>query len=53
MTKKADSTRKRLTRRELEDLDVEISFLEGIVRRDPVFDRTLASAARLAAASIT
>jgi hypothetical protein len=25
----------------------------GIVRRDPVFERTLASAARLAAASIT
>jgi len=34
MPKKPFSSRKKLTRRELRDLDVEISFLEGIIRRD-------------------
>ena len=34
MPKKSFSTRKKLTRQEQRDLDVEISFLEGIVRRD-------------------
>ena len=32
---KKTSTRKKLSRRELRDLDVEIGFLEGVVRRDP------------------
>jgi tetratricopeptide (TPR) repeat protein len=41
MTKKADSPRRRLTRQELRDLDVEISFLEGIVRRDPAYVEAL------------
>lgn len=34
MPKKTFSPRKKLTRLEMRDLDVEISFLEGIVRRD-------------------
>ncbi|MEO5802822.1 MAG: hypothetical protein ABIR24_04780 [Verrucomicrobiota bacterium] len=34
MPKKFFSSRKKLTRQEIRDLDVEISFLEGIVRRD-------------------
>ena len=34
MPKKSFSSRKKLTRQEIRDLDVEISFLEGIVRRD-------------------
>jgi tetratricopeptide (TPR) repeat protein len=34
MPKKTFTSRKKLTRKELRDLDVEISFLEGIVRRD-------------------
>ena len=34
MPKKSFSSRKKLTRQELKDLDVEISFLEGIIRRD-------------------
>ena len=34
MPKKSFSARKKLTRQEQRDLDVEISFLEGIVRRD-------------------
>jgi tetratricopeptide (TPR) repeat protein len=34
MPKKPFSSRKKLTRQEQRDLDVEISFLEGIVRRD-------------------
>jgi tetratricopeptide (TPR) repeat protein len=41
MPKKSFSSRKKLTRRELRDLDVEISFLEGIVRRDPDYVEAL------------
>jgi tetratricopeptide (TPR) repeat protein len=37
MPKKANSPRSRLTRQEQRDLDVEISFLEGLVRRDPTY----------------
>ncbi len=40
MPKKA-SARRKLTRRELRDLDIEISFLEGVVRRDPCFVEAL------------
>ena len=40
MPKKA-SARKKLTRRELRDLDIEISFLEGVARRDPDFVEAL------------
>lgn len=40
MPKKA-SVRKKLTRRELRDLDIEIGFLEGVVRRDPNFVEAL------------
>jgi len=31
------STRRKLTRKEQRDLDLEISFMEGVVRRDPRF----------------
>jgi hypothetical protein len=31
------SSRKRLTRQEKRDLDIEIGFLEGVVRRDPAY----------------
>src|SRR5213593_2749252 len=31
------STRRKLTRREQRDLDIEISFMQGVVRRDPKF----------------
>jgi tetratricopeptide (TPR) repeat protein len=34
MSKKSFSSRKKLTRQEQRDLDVEISFMEGIIRRD-------------------
>ena len=34
MPNKTFSTRKKLTRKEIRDLEVEISFFEGIVRRD-------------------
>src|SRR5665213_401599 len=34
MPKKTDSPRKRVTRQELNDLDLEIAFMEGIIRRD-------------------
>jgi tetratricopeptide (TPR) repeat protein len=37
MSKKLNSLRKRLTRQELRDLDLEIKFLEGIARRDPAY----------------
>ena len=40
MPKKA-SLRKKPTRRELRDLDIEIGFLEGVVRRDPDFVEAL------------
>ena len=36
MSKKVPS-RKRLTRQEKRDLDIEIGFLEGVVRRDPAY----------------
>jgi tetratricopeptide (TPR) repeat protein len=41
MPKKANSPRRRLTRQEQRDLDVEISFLEGLVRRDPTYVEAL------------
>ncbi len=41
MPKKPFCSRKKLTRREIRDLDVEISFLEGIVRRDPAYVEAL------------
>src|SRR5262245_13338998 len=31
------STRRKLTRKEQRDLDIEISFMQGVVRRDPKF----------------
>jgi tetratricopeptide (TPR) repeat protein len=37
----ANSPRKKLTRQELRDLELEILFLEGIVRRDPVYVEAL------------
>src|SRR3954468_15114884 len=36
-----NTLRKKLTRRELRDLDVEISFLEGLVRRAPDYIEAL------------
>lgn len=36
-----NNLRKKLTRQEQRDLDIEISFLEGIVRRDPEFVEAL------------
>ena len=36
-----NTLRKKLTRQEQRDLDIEISFLEGIVRRDPEFVEAL------------
>ena len=41
MPKKINSPRKKLTRQELKNLDLEISFLEGIVRRDPAYVEAL------------
>jgi len=41
MPKKATSPRKKPTRQELRDLDLEINFLEGIVQRDPSFVEAL------------
>jgi len=41
MPKKMNSPRKKLTRQELRDLDLEILFLEGIVRRDPAYIEAL------------
>jgi tetratricopeptide (TPR) repeat protein len=41
MPKKFNSPRKKLTRQELRDLDLEILFLEGIVRRDPAYIEAL------------
>jgi tetratricopeptide (TPR) repeat protein len=41
MLKKINSSRKKLTRQELRDLDGEILFLEGIVRRDPAYIEAL------------
>ena len=36
MSKKV-SSRRRLTRQEKRDLDIEIGFLEGLVKRDPAY----------------
>jgi tetratricopeptide (TPR) repeat protein len=41
MPNKTNNPRKRPTRQELRDLDLEISFLEGIVRRDPSYVEAL------------
>jgi tetratricopeptide (TPR) repeat protein len=41
MAMNVNSPRRRLTRRELQDLDVEIGFLEGLVRRDPAYVEAL------------
>jgi tetratricopeptide (TPR) repeat protein len=41
MPKKFNSPRKKLTRQELRDLDLEIFFLEGVVRRDPAYIEAL------------
>ena len=38
---KKPGPKKKLSRRELRDLDVEISFLEGVVKRDPGFVEAL------------
>jgi tetratricopeptide (TPR) repeat protein len=38
---KSSIQRKRLTRREQQDLDLEIQFVEGIVRRDPGYLQAL------------
>lgn len=35
------STKKKLNRREQRDLDIEIGFIEGVVRRDPKFVEAL------------
>ena len=35
MPKKTSSTRRKLTVQELRDLDLEISFMEGLLKRDP------------------
>jgi tetratricopeptide (TPR) repeat protein len=37
MPKKSSAKSKKLTRKENRDLDIKISFLEGIVRRDPQY----------------
>jgi tetratricopeptide (TPR) repeat protein len=41
MPKKINSPRRQLTHQELKDLDLEILFLEGIVRRDPAYIEAL------------
>ena len=41
MPNKTANPRKRPTRRDLRDLDLEITFLEGIIRRDPEFVEAL------------
>ena len=38
---KKSAPKKKLSRRELRELDVEIGFLQGIVRRDPAFVEAL------------
>ena len=40
MAKKTNSRRK-LSRRQVRDLDVEISFMEGVIRRDPSYVEAL------------
>jgi tetratricopeptide (TPR) repeat protein len=41
MPKKINSPRKKLTRQELRDLELEILFLEGIIRREPAYIEAL------------
>jgi tetratricopeptide (TPR) repeat protein len=41
MPKKMISPRKKLTRQEQQDLDLEIGFLEGVLRRDPAYVEAL------------
>lgn len=41
MPKKANTLRKKLTREELKDLDLEICFLEGIIKRDPTYTEAM------------
>jgi len=41
MTEKSSAKSKRLTRRELRELDTKISFMEGVVRRDPRYVEAL------------
>jgi tetratricopeptide (TPR) repeat protein len=41
MPKEINSPRKKLTRQELRDLEVEILFLEGVIRRDPAYIEAL------------
>jgi len=41
MAEKSGGKFKRLTRREVSDLDVKITFMEGIVRRDPRYVEAL------------
>ncbi len=41
MPKKVNSLRKKPTRQELKDLDLEIRFLEGIIKRDPTYTEAL------------
>jgi tetratricopeptide (TPR) repeat protein len=41
MPKNLNNPRKRMTRQEMRDLDLEISFLEGIVRRSPAYIEAL------------
>jgi tetratricopeptide (TPR) repeat protein len=41
MPKKINRPRKKLTRQEIKNLDLEILFLEGIVRRDPGYIEAL------------
>jgi tetratricopeptide (TPR) repeat protein len=41
MAKNVNNPRKRMTRQEMRDLDLEISFLEGIVRRSPAYIEAL------------
>jgi tetratricopeptide (TPR) repeat protein len=41
MLKAINSPRKKLTRQELRDLELEILFLEGVIRRDPAYIEAL------------
>jgi tetratricopeptide (TPR) repeat protein len=41
MPKKVNNPRKKPTREELKDLDLEIQFLEGLAKRDPTFVEAL------------
>jgi tetratricopeptide (TPR) repeat protein len=41
MPEKSNAKSKKLTRREVRDLDVKITFMEGVVRRDPQYVEAL------------